>query len=140
MGLFSRKSDEIANERRHKEEQEFKEKMEGRLGFVKVDEQSETTYNSNLMIVGAHLTQICHPNGGSPEEILATYTKMMEGLIDWFNVVPLKEKLEGMLEETIWSRWAVKEQPVVPTYMPWLQRRQMGSSTDTDDSSKPSGF
>ena len=128
MRLFGRESDANEEERERKEEGQFREKLNSRLGFIKTDEQAETLYNANLLIVGAHLTQVCHPTGGAPKEILSTYTQLMEGLIDWFNITPLRERLEDMLEEAVWSKWAVKEQPVVPTYTPLLKRKQMGNT------------
>ncbi|MDY6833585.1 MAG: hypothetical protein SVY53_02145 [Chloroflexota bacterium] len=92
MGLFRRKSSVYEQEREIREEQEFQEKLASRTGFVKVDEEAQPLYNAHLMIVGAQLTQVCHPNGGNADEIVDTYARVMTRLIDWFNIVPLKEK------------------------------------------------
>ena len=124
MGLFQRKSSVAEQAKEVREEQEFHEKLASRTGFVKVDEEAQPLYNAHLMLAGAQLTQVCHPNGGNPDDIVDTYARVMTRLIDWFNIVPLREKLESMLDEEIWSRWSVEEQPVVPTYTPALKRKK----------------
>lgn len=124
MGIFRHKWSAAHEERERQEQQKLNKQLNARLGIVKPNEEIETSYNTNLMIVGAQLTQICHPDGGKPKEIVATYAEVMDELRNWFEIVPMREKLENMLEETVWSRWSVKEQPVVPIYTPRLNRRQ----------------
>ncbi|MDY6835343.1 MAG: hypothetical protein SVY53_11145 [Chloroflexota bacterium] len=128
MGLIGHSSSAAEEERERREQDEFLERISARLGFIKENTDANTAYNSNLLIVGAHLTQVCHPNGGTSKEIVGTYKEIMRDLIDWFNVVPLREKLEDILEESVWSKWSVKEQPVIPTYTPKLNRRRRGNS------------
>lgn len=122
MNLKGRKSSTVEQKTLRMEEEELRERVEARWGFIKTDEHTEALYNANLMRVGADLTRVCHPNGGRPKEIVATYAEVMEELMDWFNIVPLREKLEDMLESKIWSRWSPPEQPVVPLYTPELKR------------------
>ena len=131
MGLFGRKlsAEDLARESR--EEDEFRKVVASRTGFVEVDEEAQSRYNANLMLVGAQLTQVCHPNGGDPDEIVATYERVMGKLLDWFNIVPLRERLETMLDKEIWSKWSVAEQPIVPTYTPTLKKRQVGTNHET---------
>ena len=137
MKLFGRKStDAEAIER--KTQEEFQETINGRFGFIKTDPQTETYYNGNLMMVGAHLTQVCHPNGGTPDQIVNSYIQVMGKLTDWFNLVPLREKLEGMLEEKVWSEWSVKEQPVVPAYTPYFLRNRCTDGTGEQVTNHPS--
>ena len=73
------------------------------------------------MMVGAHLAQGCHPNGAEPEVMVATYTRVMSELMDWFNIVPVREKLEPMLAQQIYTKW----EPQVPMrgfYEPTLKK------------------
>lgn len=128
MNLFGRKSDATGEEREKKAQEEFKEEFDSLLGHVKLDEHSETFYNGNLMIVGTHLTQVCHSTGASPKQVVATYGQVMGELMSWFNMVPLKERLEDMLDERVWSKWSPKEQPVESMYTPQVNRMKRSNS------------
>ena len=123
MSLFGR-GNKHSSEDERKAREEFWQRYNSVLGLPKVDEQAETYYNGQLIVARAHLTQICHPNGGSPKQVAATYSQIMQELMDWINIVPLRERLEGVVEETISSRWAIKEQPVEPLYTPELKRKR----------------
>ncbi|MDY6835455.1 MAG: hypothetical protein SVY53_11720 [Chloroflexota bacterium] len=124
MNPFESKSKDHKEEAERQAQQELRDKVNERFGFIKTDEQAEVYYNGNLMMVAAHLTQVCYPNGGTPDQIVNSYIQVMERLMSWFNVLPLREKLEDMLEEKITSPWAVKEQPVVPAYTPLFTRNR----------------
>ena len=124
MKLFGRKSSDVQEEKERKAQEELKQSINARFGLIKTDEHAEIFYNGNLMMVGAHLTQVCHPDGGTPDQIVTSYTQVMERLTDWFNIVPVREKLEGMLGEKVWSEWSVKEQPVVPAYTPHFLKKR----------------
>ncbi|MDY6835451.1 MAG: hypothetical protein SVY53_11700 [Chloroflexota bacterium] len=129
MSLFRRNKNTTAqDEAEERELEQFKSMINARLGYVDTDKQSEVLYNAHLLMAAAQLADICHTTGASPKEVLATYTELAEGLRDWFNLVPLRKKLEAMLDEKVHSKWAVKEQPVMPTYTPILKRRQVGGN------------
>ena len=129
MNLFGQKPLSAAEEEiERKAQEEFRERFASQFGEIKTDKQAEVFYNGNLMMVGTHLTHVCHSTGASPEEVLATYARLMDGLMDWFSVVPMREKVEEMLDDTIKSRWSVKEQPVMPLYTPKLKK--MGNNSD----------
>ena len=128
MRLFRRKNTTIDEEEMRARE-EFWQTYGSMWGQRRPEAKEESIYNANLMLVGANLTQICHPNGGSSKEVLGTYTEMMEGLLDWLNIVPLRERLEGMLDEQIWSKWSPPQQPVVPLYTPQVKIRKGSNSS-----------
>ena len=125
MSLLKHRSKNVDNDLDAKREDEFRKRANTRFGLVDIDEQAQISYNSNLMIVGAHLTQICHPNGGTADDIVDTYTHVMSKLVDWLNIVPLREKLESMLDDAVFSEYSYKEQPVMPTYTPLLKRKHV---------------
>ena len=128
MNVFKRKHSAADEAREEKAREEFQEEYDAIYGFIKTDERAETIYNANLMRVGADLARGCHPNGASPQEMLTTYTQLMDGLKSWFNIVPIREKLEAKIEENIWTEWSPKEQPLKPTYTPLLKRKNMGNN------------
>ena len=130
MKLFNRKPSELEQAREAKAQDELHDKVNERFGFIKTDQNEETFYNGNLMMVGAHLTQVCHPNGGTPKEIVSSYIQVMEELLDWFNIVPLRERLDDMLEQRVSSEWSVKEQPVVPAYTPFFLKKRAKDNGD----------
>ena len=128
MGLFGRKSssDRLKEQREEELRQNLFERLYARRGLVKRDPQLEATYHGNLMMVGAHLAQGCHPNGAEPEIMVATYTRVMGELMDWFNIVPVRQKLEPMLAQQIYTKW----EPQVPMrgfYEPTLKKRARAS-------------
>ena len=86
MSIFRRKRDAAEEARETRAREEFQEQYDAIYGFIKPDERTDAFYNANLMRVGADLARGCHPNGASPEEMLATYTWMMDGLKSWFNI------------------------------------------------------
>ncbi|MDY6834111.1 MAG: hypothetical protein SVY53_04850 [Chloroflexota bacterium] len=128
MIQFGHKSDPDKEQRDMIEEEQFQEKYNALLGYIKTDEQTETYYNGHLMVVGTHLTQVCHSTGASPKQVVATYAEVMQELGSWFHVLPVKEKLEQMLDEKIWSKWSPKEQPVESMYTP-NARKFAGNNT-----------
>ena len=100
MSLFRRNKQTTAqHEAEERELEQFKSTINARLGYVDTDEQSEALYNVQLLMTAAQLANSCHTTGASPKEVLATYTELAEGLRDWFNLVPLRKKLEAMLDE-----------------------------------------
>ena len=140
MKLFGAGSSEAKNAKdaiERKAQEELKGSLQERFGFIPTDEQTETFYNGNLMMVAAHLTQVCHPNGGTPTEIVNSYTQVIQQLMDWFNIVPMRERLDNMLEERINSPWAVPQQPVVPAYTPRFIKSKQGNGNCRDGTGKP---
>ena len=128
MRIFDRGSDSAEEERESVAQEELAKEYDALLGHVKPDEQTKTFYNGNLMIVGTHLTQVCHSTGASPKQVVATYAEVMDELTEWFHLMPVKGKLEQMLEERISSKWSPKEQPVESMYTPNV-KKFMGNNT-----------
>ncbi|MDY6834402.1 MAG: hypothetical protein SVY53_06325 [Chloroflexota bacterium] len=138
MGLFGRKSNSARLKEQREEElrQNLFERLYARRGLVKRDPQLEATYHGNLMMVGAHLAQGCHPNGAEPEVMVATYTRVMSELMDWFNIVPIRQKLEPMLAQQIYTKW----EPQVPMrgfYEPTLKKMARTSHYQAHSRSTP---
>ena len=123
MTFFRRKSPTDKEKEQKEEELRRKlfERLDARRGIIRKDPQAEATYHSNLMMVGAHLAQGCHPNGAAPEEMVATYTRVMDGLMDWFNIVPVREQLDPMLSKEIFTKWEY-ETPLRSFYEPTLKK------------------
>ena len=63
--------------------------------------QHKATIDSSLFQVAAQLAVGCHPNGGSAEEMVATYTRIYELLCDWYEATPLKEEVNKMLDKLL---------------------------------------
>ena len=57
MSLFGR-GNKHSSEDERKAREEFWQRYNSVLGLPKVDEQAETYYNGQLIVAGAHLTQI----------------------------------------------------------------------------------
>ena len=70
-------------------------------------EQRQAILYSSLFQVAAQLTQICHPNGGNPHEVLATFIAIYDPLEDWYKGAPLTGEIKKMLDRLL---------PEVPGY------------------------
>jgi len=62
------------------------------------EKHQETMIYQSLFQVAAQLTQVCHPNGATPKEVVATFTEVYEPLIDWYKGSPMKVEIRKMLD------------------------------------------
>jgi hypothetical protein len=78
--------------KKEKEPQEVVIKWGGDL------EQRHAILYSGLFQVAAQLTQICHPNGGKPDEVVDTFTQVYALLHEWYKGSDFKVEIKRMLE------------------------------------------
>jgi hypothetical protein len=65
---------------------------------------------SGLFQVASQLTQICHPNGGKPEEVVDTFTKVYDLLHSWYKGDAFKAEMRRMLDVLLPDPYAAPEQ------------------------------
>jgi len=84
--------------RKNKANNEPKEPQQMAVRWDSSREHREAMLNSSLFGVAAQLTQMAHPNGGTPEELVPTFTKTYGLLQDWFRGGPFKAELRQLLD------------------------------------------
>lgn len=80
-----------------KNETDEKEPQQVVINWGDRDHQQAILYSS-LFQVAARLTEICHPNGGKPKEVLDTFIEIYEPLAEWYRGTPAKAELKKMLD------------------------------------------
>jgi hypothetical protein len=80
-----------------KDNKEDKSPQQVVINWADRDHQQAILYSS-LFQVAAQLTQICHPNGGKPKEVLDTFIEIYEPLSEWYRGTPVKEEIKKMID------------------------------------------
>jgi hypothetical protein len=62
------------------------------------DQQRKAMLHASLFQVAGQVTQICLTTGKPPEEVVATYTKAYELLMEWYHGTPFKAQLKEILD------------------------------------------
>jgi len=88
--------------------QEEKQRVDGSKGTSEnplVD--AEVLYNTQLLLVGAHVTQIALTTGKPVKEVVTTYAEAIKELRDWFSGKSVKERIEELVSQVSTSEWDI---------------------------------
>ena len=86
-----------------------KERQEVVINWEGDQVQRHAILYSGLFQVASQLTQICHPNGGNPEEVVDTFTKIYDLLHSWYKGDTFKAEMKRMLDVLLPDPYATSD-------------------------------
>ena len=69
--------------------------------------EAEVLYNSQILLVGAHVTQIALTTGRPVKEVVETYAEAIGELRDWFAGKQVKQRIESLIDQVTTSEWDI---------------------------------